>query len=855
MNPFALVLAALLWLPGHLAFELGVPRDSRIRRWPTAEIFFAKVSASAVYLLWLSLVLVQAGFFSALTLTVAALWPLLAVGALALLRGRRLAPEFRFVPDASLVVVLALVIIGTLLYSPEFELVIGARDPVTYTLTGIRMAREGGWVDYDELVPQIPEVARRDLLGPDYSASHAHYTSRFLGFYLLDPDTGAVVPQGLPVYPSAIALGYLGGELPGALAVTPLLAILGAIGVFYCGRRLFSPVVGATAAFWLLLSPPQIWFSRYANAEIMAQFLIFVGLYGLVAYRREGAPFYGLMGAIALGLCWQTHVWMVWLGFPLLGLLVFDLSRGQTTRTDALVCWGPLFFLGLHALAQYFLWSWAYIWDLTLVVRDTLWMLAPAGAAVAALLLVAWSRGRRKPIAEDKQTGSAATARWPRGLAAILLVTLAVYGYWIRPVLVETWAALSVERLVLGMVPAAFWLATLGVVLLVLDRQRDEATFVFLAVFLGVSIPILFEPNIRPMLMWTLRRFLPLIYPGIFLLAAVATWWPFELVRRRSGAGGLDSGAGSLQGAVGAKWLRATAVAGCVAVSLLMAAALASRGLGYRGFKQPGEAAALLDEIADSVEPDSVLIFEARSDWRLLDLAPGLDYLKGFDVLWLHAKRVDPANVREFVWQQARQGRSVYFFTQGFNYYIPEPKMVPHHRWSFWLQEMEEVLGRRPTTVHANPIRFASYRMEPGGFNGPVESPLDIGAFDDIYVGEMLPPEYDALRSFRWTKGTSYVWLPGLDAETTQFLVDMRTFSDPSKPRTLRVSLDGVELGEAVVTGGWRTYRFDVPAEWQPSGSSAPRLELSIEPMRPADVVGGDDQRYLGVSINTISWR
>jgi hypothetical protein len=295
-------------------------------------------------------------------------------------------------------------------------------------------------------------------------------------------------------------------------------------------------------------------------------------------------------------------------------------------------------------------------------------------------------------------------------------------------------------------------------------------------------------------------------------------------------------------------------------VSLLVAfylvVPLAMQGWRFRGFKQPGESVALVEEMAASFEDDAVLIFEARSGWGALDFAAPLAYWKGFDVVRLLDKQTDASALRDFVRRQTQRGRPVYFITQGFNYFVSEPRMEPHGRWWFPRQQMEEARGRLPQTVFSSRLPISSYRLEPSGVNGPLEGALDVGEWDDIYVGEALPRELSGEITARWTKATGFFWLPGLDETASEIVVHADTIhGSESFNRRLRARLDGVDLGEIPVEQQWTDYVFEVPSDWRPAGGAAPRLELIIEPLQPDVVNGNGDTRYLGVLVNAILWR
>ena len=389
---------------------------------------------------------------------------------------------------------------------------------------------------------------------------------------------------------------------------------------------------------------------------------------------------------------------------------------------------------------------------------------------------------------------------------------------------------------------------------LLVDQRRGDATLCVVAVTLGIVVPVLYDPKIIRRLMWSLRRYQNFL-PLVFLFAAVPVWFhklrttTWDRLRHDRHRGSTSRAGGYLdQGA--------TTLSLLVTVFLLVP--LASQGMQYRGFKEPGETVALVEEIAASLEESAVLVFEARSGWGALDLAPALAYWKGFDVVWLQDKFTDGPALRDFVRRQTQAGRPVYFFTQGFNYYVAEPRMVPHRRWWFERRQLEETLQALPQRVLQSRMPLSVYRIESTGRNGPLEGGLDVGNWDDIYVAEALPWEQvDEQLTARWTKPDgAFFWLPGLDVGTREIVVHAGTIDGSGAfPRTLTASLDGIVLGEIPIVQDWTDYVFTVPSDWRPGGGAAPRLELSTQPLQPDAVTGNGDTRYLGVLVNAILWR
>ena len=83
----------------------------------------------------------------------------------------------------------------------------GGKDPGTYMSEGIQIAQRGSLVTVDSTVSSIPS-ALRDLFVPSHHVASS-YGLRFMGFFVLDPETGSVLGQFphffLPRSPSATA--------------------------------------------------------------------------------------------------------------------------------------------------------------------------------------------------------------------------------------------------------------------------------------------------------------------------------------------------------------------------------------------------------------------------------------------------------------------------------------------------------------------------------------------------------------------------------------------------------------------------------------------------------------------------
>ncbi|MGD8817345.1 MAG: hypothetical protein PVJ51_09155, partial [Acidobacteriota bacterium] len=258
MSALVFALLPLLWLPGHFALRLSEqPRASRTA-FSAIEKLFVETAISLALLLWIGVTLAIVGLFTPIALLACALLPTVVLAAIVRRRFKALfrTPSFRV--DGALVAVIVLVIAGALLYRPAFEQIVGGRDPVTYVVSGIHLARSGSWVSHDDIVTDIGAEHRRAFLGNDHRQTRGHWGPRLIGWYLMDADSARVVPQGLPLYPTAIAFGYLADGVEGAVHTTTVLAIAAVVALFLFGRRWLDPAVGLAAAAMLLVSPAQV---------------------------------------------------------------------------------------------------------------------------------------------------------------------------------------------------------------------------------------------------------------------------------------------------------------------------------------------------------------------------------------------------------------------------------------------------------------------------------------------------------------------------------------------------------------------------------------------------------------------
>src|SRR5207244_3216770 len=186
-------------------------------------------------------------------------------------------------------------------FFPPSEYVIGGKDPGVYLNSGIQIAQRGALVIHEPVVAAVPAFAR-DLFFPRDTNRTRFVAPRFMGFFVLDPDTGAVVSQFPHVFPASIAIGYALDGLTGARWTFGFWGMLGLLSVYFAGARLLGRPAAAAAATLLALNVVQVWFSRYPNADIVMQAILFAALLANARAHVDDDPFFAPVAGMLLAL-------------------------------------------------------------------------------------------------------------------------------------------------------------------------------------------------------------------------------------------------------------------------------------------------------------------------------------------------------------------------------------------------------------------------------------------------------------------------------------------------------------------------------------------------------------------------
>ncbi|MFW6116218.1 MAG: glycosyltransferase family 39 protein [bacterium] len=576
-------------------------------------------------------------------------------------------------------------------------------DSSIYPNTASNLIGSGGltyhYAPFDGLSPEQKQLF---YVPSDEQWSHIDiesYDGLLYGvYYVMNPAQNTVVASRPPLPVTWMGLfGLLGGPR-GMLYVTPLFGTASLVTVYFLGKRLFNASVGALAALWLLLSFPQLHFSRAPYAEVVGQFFVLTALYGLVTYLQTTRLKYVLVGVAALIAGFAARLDVI-LFVPVLFLFIFFLLVRH--HTQALATCGASAAIGVGFT----------LWTLNepyvgatgeLLFRGQLrflYHMSPCfltGVGLAGLLGLAGLRGLLSRIPPRRRERF---IRW-----GVLLVVVAGVGYalHIRPARPEY---LVVDDKMIGthneelMALAAqymsypfFWLAASGTILLFWQQRigHDQLLFAFFVVFFAAAF--FWKYTTASVYPAALRRLVPEVLPGCALLGA------FALQRL---------------GHRGPRWSEVV-LAGLVIVLLV---SLAGRYWFYREAEQAWDT---IDQLADSVPTDAIIIFEPRTEQSIVgSFAAPLWSFHQREALLLNSGEISGDTLRKAICFWQNEERDVYVVSQ----HAPSnwwPGQFEGHR-----QEMvvwdSSIIGqsrRFPPYVWRFSFTFPIYRLERASCSG-----------------------------------------------------------------------------------------------------------------------------------------
>jgi hypothetical protein len=401
---------------------------------------------------------------------------------------------------------------------PPIDASVAGSDASTYLGLAQHLARTGRLSDHDALVAGMSPAEREALFRNRFADDRTGPYARFPGGMSLASPAGATVHfhffRLFPVW-LAVGLQTVGGAL--YLRLMSLFATVGLVSLFVVGRRVGGAALGLLACAVHASFYPQAFFSRFPTSEMLAQALFLSGLAALVCGNeteggdRRHAHLAGwLVGAMCL--CRVDA-----LPFVALGLAAVSLLPARTgVRTRDWV--GPAATTDFASTASCQLaTSIHYVGALP---HGRLW--AAPGALVSARPWIGWvgvalvaATAALLGRAAVRGEGARALLVSRAGLLAFSAVFLGIYCARADARL----ASRSLRWIAMYTTPGVLLLLGAGVALAIALACGRGTGRLALSFFAGPAHCLGLDPMVVPLQPWAMRRFVPVVFPLLLLLA------------------------------------------------------------------------------------------------------------------------------------------------------------------------------------------------------------------------------------------------------------------------------------------------------------------------------------------------
>lgn len=826
------------WLPGAVLFRAPfLDREKRAALDAEERLFWAVILSLAISV---SLVMAMAAIhrYSFSRLLIA---DLLIAGAVALASkfDLRLGKSARW-PGLTALLPLALVLLGLWRFFPPSEYMMGGKDPGTYMNEGVQIAQRGSLVYNDPVVSSIPEFARPLFFPPNWQASV--YSIRFMGFFIRNPDTGAVVGQFPHLFPASIAIGHALDGLTGARRTTGVWAILGLLAVYFAGARLIGRTAAAAAAALLGLHVIEVWFARYPNAEVVMQALLFATLLANARAHIDGDRFFAPVAGTLLGLLIFIRFDAVLaVGAIVAATMLSYVSGGSAAdraTADKRSLWmfvTTLSLISIVATVYLFGPMRAYV-DLPVVFLTNLPIWQYAALATAALLgIVVVTAGARSPRVQT------AIRQFTPHVLTVAIIAGAVYALFLRKPILFVLADRDASAL---RTFTNFYLTLPGLLaalvgFVLLARRafwRAPDLFVTVTVF---SFFFFYKIRIVSDHFWMTRRFLPVILPGALLFAAAAAL---------SGARGGFMITRAVRGAIGIAFIA------LLAGQYARAAAPIMPHVEYSGLIPK------LESLAQTIGDRDLLIVESRNQTDTHVLATPLAYIYDRSVIVLASPLPDKALFTPFLeWARTKYDRVLFMGGGGTDLLSAAWDAKPIAGERFQIPEYDAPVDAYPRFVRQKEFDFSIYELtapDPASASRPFD--LDVGYQDDLHVVRFHAKEVSEGHTFRWSRNPSYIGVTNIRSDSREVVLWLSNGGRPAAAGNadLTVSLDNQELGTVRVTQGFKPYTFAIPpalAQAISARGQPVQLKLAVPVWIPLQVLGGSDDRDVGVMVDRVA--
>ena len=703
---------------------------------------------------------------------------------------------------------------GLLLLFPPFNMILGGVDPGAYVNTAAQIRASGAILIQDPVVFAAAKT-------PAISQTFLPWAGQYLpGFYLLDD---VVVPQFYHAYPALLAFA---GSLLGfqaALYVTPILALLNAMGLFLLVRRWWGGTATAVLAVVLFaFNVSFVWFARYANSEVLALQFFLSGLLALNlaedSAAAKAAQGWSVLSAAFLGGAFLTRVDTVFL-FPalILGWLMF-IWRDKFRLAVTWVLTLGILILWTFIHAYFYSFPYFYVvFDIHGVLpflRRHAVLSTVAGLAVAGILLaLAWALKSANPLrrALEPLIHRGQALLFPAALLLSTGLTICYYFYDWKTLAWLGWYC-GVPALALSFVGMLSWSKGVSTGSLI-----PASLALFLVAGLTTLVVLGQNPKIDTRQFWASRRLLVFVFPFVSVVAAQGLMKGIQWVGKLGG------------------------------IALVLIALVPGihniRPLIH--FQMYEDAPKDLKRLAEKVPGNSIVLCGPTGEEKT---ATPLRFLYG-----LHAfgfgRKVLPAEALDAL-TRTFPDRGLVLAMIAPQY----PRIEPPYRlkddpivsipmkWA----EFDETRGQLPRSFHLLEGTLELWQIHKSGLSESFQTAAAHLETSGVEVHGLYG--VDPGKSYRWTDGRAELVIPrGFVQDARMLYIDLS--DNRLQPAETQIVLNSRQLGAVrVERGRTTTFSYRLAANWLEGRDSA-RLELRTPTWIPAEVYDSKDTRKLGVSL------
>lgn len=722
---------------------------------------------------------------------------------------------------------LGIVVLSGITLAPPYTYLHGGWDPGEYVCTAMNISRTGSITIEDKDFAGFDEEVRhalmhepngtRKTLQPGYLVEQRAESGERRA-ESVEQETGIFTPDYFHLYPAWLAgFGSVAG-LHGTYWGQWVISILAAAMFFMAVRELFGSRVALAASLLLIAGPAQIYFGRFTSSEMLMRLFVFSAFYWYSRTLRESRIVFDILAGFSLASAFLTHSTTV---LPAIGILGFLFVLALHFRTAAI--WRTLIISVIFLL---------FAFTRNAVMASTVssflfgFILAHPKLIFPAVLLGGCAVGFLAKIRFSRNAGAIWFRWWIPG---ILLVLYLVFMYFLRPIWFLNDNAINMRIIGWCVCPvsllffAAFFL-----------RERwslwSRGVMLFVSASALTCVVLIAHRMAHPLLMWSLRRYVPVVIPFFIVISAVPL-------------AGMLSARGYFRKTVG------------YVVLLISIAYLVHGALPALLVREHSGLPDFVEKIAEATGDADFILCD---HWRYstpLRYAMGLPAYQ-FSRQSSSTDSGEAETLMNLLSGKVLSGESVYYVTAGNAFFHPNFRLVP-----VWTgQTNSEILAltkkKLPRSVRSLNQQITVFQCVP-----LTKTEKDVGLFEgvEIDVGYhsmgLLSGFYKWRKpgdsGYRWTDGCGKLYVPVRKSRMIPVTVRLasgrpKNFADVP----VTISVDGREVAKFGIGRSWEKHSFMLPSN--SAGTSVVRFEISSPIWNPADagISGYPDE--LGVRVDWI---